>query len=663
MASEASDKRLERLKKELEAAEKVYKSWRDEFKVDKLEAFVVRSKQRKNPKGGEQLDADSYQVNLLAPSLAARIPALMFDRPHALVTPKDPMADDALMAQMAAPPMPGMPAPLPPLSAADKAKLREDLLNTIIQDQGSRFINETELGIREAFFRFGMVEVIYTAEYEDSGAKGKTVTLDEKDGAPPKAEEEQEVEAAGDTKEDQLEGEAELDVPSKLPKPGSERIKFRRIPAAQVRVSCNQKNDLERCDWVGYFEWMYLSDIKARSDWQNRTKVKATHSNSSQNEDKSVEAEDKAPADGMVKVWKVWDIRTKKRFVWPDSEEFFFVDGKHFDYLPMAALYFEPLLDQFYPVPPAFYWTGPQIEYNETRDMQRVHRRRALRKFVYNQGAFQNPEELAKLASGEDMAFAEIVGNVPASNAIFPVQVAPMDPISVQQIQLTMAEIQQTTKVGGEQRQMASSDTATQANIISMNKQIQDTTDRNKVAAWLQKLCWIALRTAEENFTTQAVIKTSVDPTGAGAQREGQRVAETWKAIEMDQLGELEYQVDIDIESLAPPSSTIKAQQSTQMMATLSNPNVLAILAQPEAEPFVRQFLAVQGYKDETQVQAIIGTARAIIQQAQAAQAAAAAPQGMPPGGPGLPPGAPTPEGGGIPTGVPLEAVLSGMGA
>ena len=495
-------------------------------------------------------------------------------------------------------------------------------------------------------FRFGLVEALYTYEPEDVGP-GKTISFDAKQPGPPPGEtEEVEGETDGapkDHAEDQLEGEAEqtLEIPRVLPKPGSERIKFRRIPAAQVRISANQKNDLDRCDWIAYYEWMYLSDIQKNKNFTNRFKVKATHSNASGDEGGQVKKEDEvvAPADGMVKVWKQWNIRDKKRFVWPDGEDFFLVDGNGFDFLPMSVLKFEELLDQFYPVPPAFYWTGTQIEYNETRDMQRTHRRRALRKFVYNDGAFPDDEELAKLTSNEDMAFAKISGNVPAQAAIAPVQGAPMDPISTEQVMMVRGELQEVTKVGGEQRGVASSDTATQANIISMNKQIQDTTDRNAVAEFLQRLCWIALKLAEENFTTQTVIKTTVDPTGTGATDEAGRVTEVWRAVEMDQLEDLDYQVEIDIESLAPPSSTIKAQQATQMMATLSNPNVLAILAQPDAEPFVRQFLAVQGYKDETQVQALIGTARAIVGQMQAAQAAAAAP----PAGAG--PGAPTPAG------------------
>lgn len=699
MASDAADKRMERIRKELSAAEKVYKEWADEFKVDKLEGFVVRSRQTKD-KHGKQLQADSYQVNLLAPSLASRIPALMFDNPHAIVTAKDPMADDAAQAalQPPAPPMglppqgmPGMPPgpdvgglaallgggmpgaapPLPmpkpkPLTAQDKAKLREDLVNTIIQDQESRFSSETKLAIRESFFRFGLVEAIYTFEPEEVGS-GKTVSFDSKEPGPPPGETE-EVEGDGtgdngpkDQLEDAAEGEAEkpLEVPSVLPKPGSERIKFRRIPAAQVRVSANQKNDLDRCDWIAYFEWMYLSDIQKNKNFRNRFKVKATHSNASGDEGGRVQKEDEvvAPADGMVKVWKQWNIRDKKRYIWPDGEDFFLVDGKEFEFLPLAVLKFEELLDQFYPVPPAFYWTGTQIEYNETRDAQRTHRRRALRKFVYNDGAFPDDEELAKLTSNEDMAFARIVGNVPATAAISPVQAAPMDPISVQQVAMVRDELQQVTKVGGEQRGVASSDTATQANIISMNKQIQDTTDRNTVAEFLNRLCWIALKLAESNFTTQTVIKTSVDTSGAGAQQEGQRIAETWKAIEMDQLGDLDYQVEIDVESLAPPSSTLKAQQANQMMATLSNPNVLAIMAQPDAEPFVRQFLAVQGYKDETMVQALIGSARAIVGQMQAQAAAQAAPP------PGAAPGAPTPEGSGIPGDGGVQALQQGIGA
>lgn len=671
MPAETSADRLERLKTEVKTAEKRYAQWAEQFKVDRLEDFVVKSMQRQLPgtdgKPSDKFGKDYYIVNMLSPALDARIPALMYQVPHAIVTAKEPLADDPQPAQAPAGGLPGampgpmglppelaalaagaglpMPAPPPPPPTAEqKAKLREDLLNTTIQSAASGFKAATEFCIRETFFRFGLAEVIFTAEYES--------TKKAADPEKPESDAGQEgLEAAPD---DAVEPDASAPdadkIPKRIPKQGSERVKVKRIPARQVLVSANSKNALEECEWVGYWEWVYVGDVKKNPNFKNRTAIKDDWISGAPGleSDRDQEAskadgyrEIPAPSQGMVKLIKLWHCREMKKYVWIEGSEEFLQDGKELAFINLAALKFEEILDQFLPVPVCYNWTGSQIAYNETRDTQRTHRRRANRNFAYSGGAFES-EELAKLTSGQDMAFAKTNDGHMASNAIVPVQMAPMDPVHRDEVQLTLNELMQVTKAGSEQKGVASDSTATAANIAQLNKQVQDSADRDKVAAFLEKLCMIILKTIEQNFTLPQVIKTTVDLGTAGAQAEADKQTAVWRKIEMDTLGDLDYEVTIDVESLSPPNSTIKAQQATAMLATLSNPNVLTLFGIPEAEPFIRKYLQTQGFRSEEEVQGIMATARAFLaiqqQQAQMAMMAKAGPP-QPAGAAPAPPG------------------------
>ena len=651
---ETAAERLKRLKSEVETAEKCYGEWSKQFKVDRLEDFVVKSLQReiRDSKGAATggFEKDPYLVNLLLPSLGARLPSLMFQVPHAIVTAREPLSDDAQPPAQAMEQIPpemlalaqqqGLPVPQQQRverqpTVSEMAQLREDLLNTTIQSKASKFKSATELCVREAFFRFGLCEVIFTAEYEDT----------KKPSADP-----DEPATAGD-QEQELADASEPDVgkvPKRIPKAGTERIKFKRIPAKQALISANSKNEVDECDWIGYWEWKYVGDVKRDPNYRNKSSIKEELISSApgQADKKPSSTEgyqnEPAPARGMVKVVKLWNIRDREKYVWIEGADDFLQDGKAFEFLTLAALTFEPILDQFLPVPVCYNWTGSQIAYNETRDAQRVHRRRALRKFLYDKGRLPGDEELAKLSSAVDMQFAGVEpGGSGLQGAVIPVQMAPMDPIHREEADRVVGELMQITKAGSEQRQVASDATATAVNVASINKQIQDSADRDRVSGFLESLCLIALKLMEQNFTRAQVIKTTVDLGAPGAQAETEKQAATWRRIEMANInpGDLDYEVSIDVESLSPPNSTIKAQQATAMLATISNPNILTMMAIPEFEPFMRSYLQTQGFRSEEQVGSMFAGARKFLEmQTQAAQAAA-------PGAPAPAAGEPAPPG------------------
>jgi len=49
--------------------------------------------------------------------------------------------------------------------AGYSARLKQDVLNTLIQDPNSQFVEEIEMAYKDSFFRFGMMEVGYAADW------------------------------------------------------------------------------------------------------------------------------------------------------------------------------------------------------------------------------------------------------------------------------------------------------------------------------------------------------------------------------------------------------------------------------------------------------------------------------------------------------------------
>ena len=143
------------------AGSKDHREWSDLYSVNLLENYFY----------GHQWEGESavwdqrkYVINLFYPSVKISIPSMLFQIPKFKVTPKVTRSMDAASDVEA------------------RAKLQEDTLNTKIQDPDFGFELETGLGVFDAQFRFGIVEVGYTADFIDNPLAGKPILRD--DGNP-----------------------------------------------------------------------------------------------------------------------------------------------------------------------------------------------------------------------------------------------------------------------------------------------------------------------------------------------------------------------------------------------------------------------------------------------------------------------------------------------
>jgi hypothetical protein len=564
------------------AADKAYKAWSDKFRCNLLEDYYCGQQWNEQY---EEIGEEKYVINMIYSSIETKQPALLYYHPFVKVNAKPTRSDER-----------GSPS-------TEKARLQQDTVNTFITDKRMGFKDESALALKEAFYRFGVVEVGYTADYIDNPLKQKP-ELDE------------------DGTDDPL---AKLDRIPDLRQAFPENLFVKRIPAKQFRVALNAKNKLIRNDWVGYWEWNYVNDVKQNPNYKNTSrlkssgKIKGDYAESTDEEERDVDGN--IVHKDMIKVWKIWDLRTMKKFVFSDNGNKFFIDGEPFKYLPLAVLKFHERLDEFYPLPMVFNWLHPQNELNETREMQRVHRKRFYRRYLRIEGRIKE-DEARKVIDGGD----GVMGSATQENAIMPVPDAPLDAAIVRNIPQTKDDFREISGISEEQRGQAGRETtATQANIIEVRSRIKESKEQQLVSEFLADIAWLMLKTIKDNMALPFWIKVNVDPQSEGAMEEVMRVVENWQLITSDQLGDIHYDIDVDIQSLSPVTEQTERTNWTQVLALLTNPALLVLMM--TSETILRKTLAMYNIKNEKDIAEIKAAGQQILAM-QAAMAQAQSGQG-----------------------------------
>lgn len=588
----------DRVKKDLQrltAADKVFDTWEKRFECKRLLEYYCGEQWPGYVPPDLQPGYRPYTVNLIFPTLQTQLPSLLFHRPQAKIEPKPPYGDD------------------PQSTIAQRAKLCEDTVQTFIDDPDIAFSQHTNLALLDANFRFGVVEVGYTADWIDNPHAGRPML---KDG----------------TEEELKDKDGQAIIhPDKLPQ--REQLYLKRIDPVTFRVSISQKNLLPENDWVGYFEWAYVEDVKRNPKYRNTGTLKP--SGRLKDEPAGTSDEERQARSGMVKLWKVWDLRTRTRSVLAEGHDKYLVDGEAWTYLPLATLKFHEVPSQWYPLPPVANWIGPQDVINEVRESRRAHRRRSMRRYTVRDTTFDN-DELEKLETGGDGVIAKHHG-VPGEQPLMPVEDAPLGGDFDKDLMEAKDDFMQVSGVGAEQRGAAESDTATQANIIDVRSRIRESASRTDVANWLGEVARLILLTLREKMQLEFWVKRNMDVITQDPQ-ELERIVTTWQQVSAANLGDGNLDVKVDITSLSPVSEEQRAMQWNQMLALITNPAVAFILAM--SEPLLRKTLKFYGITSQGDIAEIRNVLTATVQMQLASQmnAASATPGGKQPGQPaGMP--------------------------
>lgn len=574
----------------LTTANKQYDKWTKKFECERLDNYY----EGKHWAGLSEEEArKKYVINLIFATVETQLPSLLFSQPK-VKTEARPQHQSTANSD-----------------AANRATLIEQLLQTLIDDPKLHFTFETTLALRDAYSRFSLVEVGFSSDYLDNPNAGKPV-LNEKEEPITK------------------DGEA-VKQPEKLLQKESPYVK-RLVPEA-FRVSPG-RNLLESNDWAAYYEWHYLEDVKQNPEYEHTDDLKPNGRDSTE-QDETTADPDYERHTSMVKLWRIWDLRRKVRHVLADGHKKLLQQDKPFTSFNIADLKFYEARNAYYPVPPIYNWISPQDEINESREMQRLHRRRAKRFFQREPSV--SVTEFEKLEDGEDMTCIL----VPKVGAIMPIPDAPLDGANFARDAATHEDFNQITGVSGEARGVPDSPTATQANIVNIHATIRESRARAQVADWLGRIARLMLLAVKDRSQLPVMVKASVDPFSFETDQKAlQQSALGWKEIKAEDLGELDVDVKIDVASLSPVAEDAQRNQWNVVLQLLTNQPLLMLLMTPnpaapnEPSPLLRKTLNLNGIKSDQEVREIWRVGQDVVQKmAMMAMAAAAAKGGSPVGG------------------------------
>jgi hypothetical protein len=577
--------------KRIRAAEKARDEWESRYEVVRCRNYWAGLQREDDADAGGERKAI---VNRIMPTLRTRIPSLYFYYPFARVVASPSKSDT------------------PGATVDDKAQLLQDTANALLRDPRCGLKEQTLISLKEAHWAFGCIEVGYSADFIDNPAL--------KDAAPP-LQEDKDTEGVEPYK--------------KIVK--EEWFWTRRIPPRQIIVSAPESTVVEENDWIGYWEFQNVEDVKKAPAYSNTRELKGSGSDEKKEGDTDTGAQD-------VRLYKVWDLRTKCRYVFAEGHDKPLLK-QDYERLPLFFLRFEVEPDRFRPIPPIYGWLGAQDEYNDSREFLRLQRKTRVPRYTVAEGGVL-PEEMQKFEDNEPNVWIKRLQNT-TGDVISPVMQPNMSDSALQSLTLSRQEFDEVTGVGAESRQQASSGTATQAAIMNQRQTINDSFDRALVADWLGKIARELVLLAIDKMTLPRWIQLNSDPYSPMFQQDAMNIANQYQQITLQELqnadSDLRWDVSIDVESLSPVSEQEKQAQWMQILTVISNPAVAPLLAMsPE---LLKRTLDLNGVKNAKD-QAAIGMAlQAQAQmQAQMAQAKMGGPPGVAPmGGQPTGPGGPGP--------------------
>ncbi len=431
-----------------------YKKWDEKFECSTLEKYYEGFQWK-----GQKPSDDRYVINKIFETVQIKLDSFIPAQLKFLVSAAAQSMDYDIE------------------TATHSANLKEDTLNTLTQNPDAVFTEELGMAYKDSFFRFGIMEVGYSADWIQNPNAPKpplNSDVDKSISGPPKIFKK---------------------IPQELPV--NERVFFKHIPASTFRVGGIDHKYLQRCGWCGYYEWVDRNDLMAIPGLLNKKKLSQstgmTYNDQIAAGDKTTYKENN---NDNIKIWHLWDMKNKLQTIFVDGvctiSEKGFKRLPLFDYRPDKSL----ITNGFYPIPPVHHWISPQNEINEIREQLKNHRRRFNRKFQVMVGAVDDAE-IEKFETGQDGALI----TVKRENAISAIQSSSLGVEGDKSAVLSSDDLNQISGTSAEVRGVADRTTATQANIISQKSQTRENAERERIVKWLARIGRETLLVARDRFT------------------------------------------------------------------------------------------------------------------------------------------------------------------
>lgn len=530
----------------LVGAERYYKEWETRFLCNILDQYYEGFQW----KSQEQMWIKPYVINKIYETIQIKIAQFIPTFPQYMVSSRVGNENDLA-------------------KAASSAQLKEDLLNTVVQDPNVNFSEEFEQAYKDSFFRFGMIEVGYAADWVlNPNAQKPLLGKDT------------------DTNLNETKRQRVVDAPTELPK--NERIYVKHIPARCFRIGGLDHKYLNRCGWAGYYEFINRDEILSMRGIINKDRISGVDVPVDRDAINSYDP-NKQPA-GTLKVWHIWDLRANVQLLIVDEPTVTIFERK-FKRFPLFDLRPNPrlIVNGFYPIPPAFHWLSPQDEYNETREMLRNHRRRFVRKFQCIVGTVDD-DEIEKFETGPDGALIKVA----RENAITPVQNAELGKALDESVQLSADDLNRISGTSDESRGVADRTTATQATIVNQRTALRETKERDRVVKWFCLAGREILLTIGEKFTGDVVVKLT-SPEGETFLGSVNPDSPKYRKVNVAEIDDnYDFRIDVDLTSMSSAAQEMEKKHLVEFLTLLTQFPMVAF------SPYLIREIAYRvGYRNE----------------------------------------------------------------
>lgn len=569
------------------AANKFYTTWADKFKCATLEQYY-EADQWKGKKDFNNLNYDPYVLNLYYSTIKIKLASLIFQKPQYLLSPRPGMSDWNIDL------------------AVKSANMKQDVLNTLVQNPNAKYVNNIRLCGLDSFFRFAVLEVGYAADWRNP-IKHDPVFDDHNEEPEDKAR-----------------------IVEDLPVPINERMYFKRINPRRFRVGAGESSELANQAWCGYYQFYYTKVLKATKgikfpdDYDSGyVSPDFTGSNGVIDASKASQSPEvlRMLASGQVtKVWHIWDMVTMERLLVLDGT-FDVIWKTEFDRLPIIDLRWDLRTEGWFPIPPAYQWLSPQNEINEAREQTRSFRRRFTRKFFALGEDYIEQDEVNKFVSGPD----GVVVRFKKENAIGPIENPEQGQTASNALIIAKDDFNIISGTSAEARGQSDRETATQAKLIDARSQIRESADQLDFSEWLCRIGRETLAQAQEKLTDGLWTKYTSDPS-EGMFEEAQANADTFRYVKAQDLSDgYDFDIDMDVTNATPQAMAQQEESFVKFITLIQQFPMLSM-----SPILIRETAYRCGYRNEKVISQMQ-------QAAVAAMAAKAITQGNLNGQPGQP--------------------------
>lgn len=541
------------------------------------------------------------QINKIHPEVKNNLPSLYFFRPYARLTTAPERTND------------------PGSDIEASTTLLQDTVNHLIRDPETRFKENTFLALKEAHWAMGAVEVGYSADWADAPNADRP-PLKETDKTKLADGIKGEGEGYADDDDDELTAGPEVDadyaamvaeVKALKDKLRAERFYVKFIPTKQVLCSPSDKAIVEENDWVGYYEDMPLEDVKRSKAFKNKKNLKGSTGDA----DRDKEVDEYCESTGALKtvrLYKVWDLRTKVRYVFAEGHEKCLMK-QPFKRLPLKFLRFDIDPYHFFPRPPLLSKLSPQDEYNDSREYLRKVRKGTVPRYTYDRGGIE-ANQLQKLESGEMGTYVPRNEGA-AGDVIAPIQQPTYSENALQTLTLSDKEFADVGGVGGDAK-VSQTKTATQAKIAETKLQAQDSFERTQVAEWLADVSKELLALAIERMNIDRWVEVNMPADSMLGQQIAMDIAMKFEKVNAQILSDsaqgIRWDVIVDVESLSPVSEEEKFQKLMGALTAISASPVARLLS--VSPPLLKMFLDGIGVKSAKDQETIMQSMQTVVQ-------------------------------------------------